>query len=361
MVRVPRVLIAGGYGVFGRLLAAELMRTTDIEVVIAGRNLESARTACKEMDPSTSGRLSPMRVDLDRPEELRSAAEGCLVVACTAGPFQVLSTDLVEHTLAAGASWVDIADAKEWVLALLGDAGLDDRARTAGLTVGTGLSTLPALSGVLARSLAERVPHASTATVVLSVGNRNRKGVGVIASALIGGMRGGVIVRTPQGKRVAHAIDAPDEKLLADKGLRTTCLVALESSMAARLPVLAGGMSRQADPSKAIQTARILSKVSSLWRVGSSGGSVQVELRNEDGSGAAAAFVGADQWMAILPASVVIRRLAADPHSYGRVMQPRDWLSPTDAIVELARGGIRALGRDIAAFPPTAGIEPTDP
>ena len=38
MVRVPRVLIVGGYGVFGRLLAAELLRTTRVEIVIAGRN-----------------------------------------------------------------------------------------------------------------------------------------------------------------------------------------------------------------------------------------------------------------------------------------------------------------------------------
>ncbi len=183
-------MIAGGYGVFGRLLTAELLKTTRAQVVIAGRDLATAEAACRDWNVWSSGRVEPMRVDLARSGELLRAAQGCVAVACTAGPYQTLSTELVAEVVEAGAHWVDIADARGWVLGLLADRQLHERARAAGVAVGPGLSTLPALSGVLARSLLERVPQAQTATVVLSIGNRNRKGAAAIASALLGGNAG---------------------------------------------------------------------------------------------------------------------------------------------------------------------------
>src|SRR5207249_48380 len=49
MVRVAQVLIVGGYGVFGRLLAVELLRTTNAHIVIAGRDPATARRACRDL------------------------------------------------------------------------------------------------------------------------------------------------------------------------------------------------------------------------------------------------------------------------------------------------------------------------
>lgn len=133
----------------------------------------------------------------------------------------VLPVGLVDEVVEAGAHWVDIADASGWVLGILQNSELDERARAASVAVGTGLSTLPALSRVLARWLIERVPQARRAIVVLSIGNRNRKGAAAIASALMSGMQDPSRVETPLGPRLAFRIDAPDEQLLAAEQLET--------------------------------------------------------------------------------------------------------------------------------------------
>lgn len=352
MVRVPRVLIAGGYGVFGRLLAAELLRTTPAEIVVAGRDLAKATRACRDLDRSWQGRVEPMAIDLARSGELRRAAEECVAVACTAGPFQGLSAGIVDEVLGAGAHWVDIADATDWVLGILEDSELGERARAAGVTVGTGLSTLPALSGTLTGALLERVPRARTARVVLSIGNRNRKGAAAIASALVSGVRDPSRVETPLGPRLAYRIDAPDERLLANEQLEVTCWVALESPIARRVVVLARSRSAERDPSDVMGRARFLSRISSLWSHGTRGGCVHVELRDERGSGAAAAFVGSDQRMAILPAAIVVQRVAEASAQLRGVIRPTDWMSTADWIAELRRREVRALWREFSEDPP---------
>jgi hypothetical protein len=355
MVRVPRVLIAGGYGVFGRLLAAELLRTTPADIVIGGRNPAEVGRACRELDRSRQGRVEPMAIDLARPGELRRAAEGCVAVACTAGPFQGLRAGIVDEVVEAGAHWVDIADATDWVLGILEDPELDERACAAGVAVGTGLSTLPALSGTLAGALLERLPRARTATVVLSIGNRNRKGSAAIASALVSGMRDSSRVETPLGPRLAYRIDAPDERLLAKEQLETTCWVALESPIARRVALLSRSRSAQRDPSTVMARARFLSRLSSLWNFGTSGGCVQVELRDERGSGAVAAFVGSDQRMAILPAAIVVERLVEGSTQLHGVIRPTDWMPAADWIAELRRRGLRALWRGVGRNPSLSG------
>jgi hypothetical protein len=347
MVRVPRVLIAGGYGVFGRLLAAELLATTRAELVVAGRDLVKANAACHDLDLRSSGRIVPMRIDLERRGELREAAEGCVAVVCTAGPFQALPTELVGEAVDAGAHWVDIADPIGWVLGILRDTELETRARTANVAVGTGLSTLPALSGVLARSLHERLPRAREATVVLSIGNRNRKGPAAIASALMIGTGDRGSVETPFGPRLAYRIDAPDERLLEDLQMKATCWVALESPLARRVAMLARTLSVGRSSDEVTGSARLLSRASSLWGWGTPGGCVQVELRDERGGGSAAAFVGPDQRLAILPAAIVVQHLVEGSNRPTGVIAPTEWMPTATWFSELSRRGIRALGRDI--------------
>lgn len=347
MVRVARVLIVGGYGVFGRLLAVELLRTTEAQIVIAGRDPAKARRACRDLSGSPQGRLESMTIDLARSGELRRTAEDFDVVACTAGPFQALSPWIVDEAVEAGAHWVDVADVSGWVLGVLEDRELDERARTADVAIGTGLSTLPALSGVLARLLTERVPQASTATVVLSIGNRNQKGSATIASALMNDMRERSTVHTPLGPRLAYRIDSPDARLFDREHLDTTSWVALESAIARRVAVLAAGRSASRDPGEVMGRARFLSRVASVWRSGASGGSVQVELRDERGSGAAAAFVGLDQRMAILPAAIVVQRLVEGSVSLRGITPPADWMPIPEWIAELRGRGVGVLWRTI--------------
>ena len=66
----------------------------------------------------------------------------------------------------------------------------DAAARDAALAVMPGLSTVPAISGALARWGRERLPGAQRARVTLFIGNRNAKGAGAIASAMASGSDG---------------------------------------------------------------------------------------------------------------------------------------------------------------------------
>ena len=41
---MSRILILGGYGYTGKLLAKHLLAQTDVEIIISGRNLEKAKS-----------------------------------------------------------------------------------------------------------------------------------------------------------------------------------------------------------------------------------------------------------------------------------------------------------------------------
>ena len=88
MANRPLILIAGGYGVFGRLLAREPLSTTPTALMLGGRNYGRALTAARRL--GANDRVTPLPLDLSDPDHLARAAKGCIAVACTAGPFQLL-------------------------------------------------------------------------------------------------------------------------------------------------------------------------------------------------------------------------------------------------------------------------------
>jgi NAD(P)-dependent dehydrogenase (short-subunit alcohol dehydrogenase family) len=227
MAERPRVLIAGGSGVFGRLLARELLKTTSVDLILAGRGLSAVVAACRELDQPD--RTFAMALDLGDPESLTRAARGCVAVACAAGPFQELPSELPTAVVRAGGHWVDISDDEGWVVPLLDDTTLDAAARDAGLAVIPGLSTVPALSGALARWCRERLQGAERARVTLFIGNQNARGAGAIASAMASGFGRPTRVDLPFGRRLAYLGHSPDTELLRrDLGLDAEFRVVLE-------------------------------------------------------------------------------------------------------------------------------------
>ena len=154
MAAKRRVVVAGARGVFGSLLVDELRDAYD--VVPAARET----------------------LDLADVDAVHRFARGAYAFACAAGPFQALDRAIVRAVVDAGAHWLDIADDERWFFDLLDDRALDALARGRGVCVIPGLSSLPAISGALAR----RVIPAERMTVTLFIGNDNRKGAAAIAS-----------------------------------------------------------------------------------------------------------------------------------------------------------------------------------
>ena len=97
-----KVLILGGYGVFGGRLAHLLRNVPNLILIIAGRDEEKARAFCRSQKGVT--RLEPLALDrLDIVAALRKVKPDLLVDA--SGPFQQYGTapySVVEACIDAG-------------------------------------------------------------------------------------------------------------------------------------------------------------------------------------------------------------------------------------------------------------------
>ena len=344
MAERARVLIAGGSGVFGRLLARELLGTTTAYLVLAGRRLSAVEAACEEL--GSPDRLSPMALDLKDPEALTRGALGCVAVACAAGPFQELSPGLPLAALRAGAHWVDISDHEGWVIPMLEATTLDAVAREAGLAVIPGLSTVPALSGALARWARERLPGATKARVTLFIGNRNEKGAGAVASALAGGFRQPAGVDLPIGRRLAYLGRSPDAELFRrELGLDAEFRVVLGWAPAGLVLSGVGRLWPHLGDRARPGLAHLLPVLSVPFGwFGSRGGCVQVELWDA-GRRVTVAAVSGDQRLAILPCAMALERLVEGSLPDTGVTHPAAWLSSASWIEDLGRRGVRFLQR----------------
>ncbi len=333
----PRVLIPGGYGVFGSLLARELLATTSVHLVIAGRDIRAAVRFCQHLHADE--RCEALALDLQDQDAVRRAAAGCFAVVCTAGPFQDLDPKLPKAVAEAGAHWLDISDQDAWVLSVLESAAAVSLAQTVILP---GLSTVPALSGILVRWARERVPEAIRARITLYIGNRNQKGPGSIASAFHSEFDDPVAVTLPIGRRLAYRFRSPDAELLRREfGLEVEFRVTFEWRLTNwLLPHLRPGVASRAG------RARGLALLSAPFsRFGSDTGCLQAELWAPDGHGVAASFLGKGQRLAILPAALALEALLSGELRQRGSVSPASWLPTEEWIARLGTRGIRFASR----------------
>ncbi|HYG72257.1 MAG TPA: hypothetical protein VEC15_08220 [Actinomycetota bacterium] len=346
MVERPSVLIVG-VGVFGRLLAAELLRRTNADLVLAARRPPDAFAG----ELGEPDRVSTATVDLSHPRSLAVAARDRVAVACTAGPFQGFPADLPLAAVRAGAHWVDISDDRDWIISHLRDEDLDRAAHAGEVAVMPGLSTVPSLSGALARMTRNRLPTATRSRVTLCIGNRNAKGPGAIRSAFDGGLRDpiAVVLPPPFGRRAAYLGHSADEDLLReDLGLVAEFRVALEWRAAGVLMSGLGPIWSRLDTGRRSALGRALSAASRPFGwFGTSAGCLLVEVWDDGGRVVGVAALG-DQRIAIAPCAIALERILSRELGTAGVVHPVRWLSPTTWLEEFGRRGIRVLERSPA-------------
>ncbi len=169
-----RVLIVGGYGVFGGKLAQLLCKDVDIELLIGGRSLRKARAFCRK-----HGGI-PARFDRDGMLLAQLHALGPQVVVDAAGPFQHYGADpyrLARAALATGAHYLDLADDADFVA---GIGVLDSQAREAGRTALSGVSSVPAISSAAVEQLRRGLAQIEHIETVILPGNRAPRGLSVV-------------------------------------------------------------------------------------------------------------------------------------------------------------------------------------
>lgn len=147
-----KILIIGGYGVFGGRLARLLSDEPRLTLFIAGRNLGKAEQFCAGLDGSAS--LVPVALDRSNPSEPLAKLKPDIVVDAT-GPFQDYGDDgyaLIEAAIAHKIHYMDFADGADFVF---GVSQFDDAAKDAGIFILSGVSSFPVLTAAVLREFAK--------------------------------------------------------------------------------------------------------------------------------------------------------------------------------------------------------------
>ena len=174
-----RIVLVGASGVFGQRLAAMIARWPDVVLVLAARNTPPLEALARSLEGS------PARIEvaaLDRSQPGRLAALSPWTVVDAAGPFQGQTYAFPRAVLAAGAHYVDLADARDFVAGF--EAALDAEARAAGRWAITGASSTPALSHAALDVLTQGWSRIDRIEAAISPGARAPRGLSVVRAIL---------------------------------------------------------------------------------------------------------------------------------------------------------------------------------
>lgn len=139
-----RVLVLGASGFFGSRITELLTRIPNLELILAGRDLAKTTALAYRL-----GLRAPnaRAVDARDPKlALVLRKLGVQTLIHTVGPFQGQQYHVARAAIEARANYLDLADGRAFVA---GIASLDAAARTAGVRVLSGVSSLPALSSAV--------------------------------------------------------------------------------------------------------------------------------------------------------------------------------------------------------------------
>ena len=218
-----RIVILGGYGVFGGRLARLLIQDGH-EVSIAGRDHKRAAAFIGEHGGK------PLILDLqDDLSPIVGLAPNLVVDA--AGPFQVYRADtyrVARFCIENGINYLDFSDDANFTV---GITELDGLATTAGQFALSGVSSVPAISAAAVAALCSRFSEIILIETSILPGNRAPRGRSVMISILhqagtslmiwrggkwrqhVGWTDARRISLAPDLKRWANLIGAPDLKL----------------------------------------------------------------------------------------------------------------------------------------------------
>jgi len=216
-----RALIVGASGVFGSRLARLAAHDASIRLTLAGRR----RAPLDEL----AAELGCAIQLVDRDQVTAGELAGFDLVMDCAGPFQDSRTNLIEQCLAARVHYVDLADGREFVC---GIGRFDLAAKTAGIAVISGASSVPALSHAVLDELTAGWCRIDSIRVGIFPGNRAPRGRSVVEAILSyvgrpvrefgdgawrdvpGWALRGRLDCGPAGRRWASVCDTPEQDLL---------------------------------------------------------------------------------------------------------------------------------------------------
>jgi len=363
-----KVLLVGGSGYFGRALAADLLRNTDCQIVLAGRNRSGLQRALRIL--GRDRRLETHVLDLRAPETVAPALSEVRVAICAAGPFQGLPTTLVPLCIERGVHYVDLADDRGFVMQVRALA-----ARAAHETaICSGWSAVPALSGLLVRLASRDMERIDSIHVQIAPGNRAPREAGTVSSLLsvvgqpfqVRANEGWRTVRgwseprrfafpPPIGPRTGYLVDVPDHELfpVLFGANRVEFRVGAELTFLNHgLSALAGLARRGVVRDWTRWTHLFRATMASVGWLGHEWGAVGVEVFGSTGAGRLArrATVMAERQghrIAVMPAAVMTVELLSGRVS-GGLIRVDGWLQLPRLEEECRRRGYRVIVEEVA-------------
>lgn len=151
-----RILILGGYGNFGKIIAQRLHDLANVELIIAGRNLNKAKSFASKINAEAL-LLNTHQQDL---ADILKQQRINLIIS-TAGPFQEQDYFVAKSAITAGCHYIDLADGRTYVC---GIGQLDASAKAANVFICSGASSVPGLSSAVVNAC---LPHFTTLRKVM--------------------------------------------------------------------------------------------------------------------------------------------------------------------------------------------------
>ena len=183
-----KILLIGGYGNFGKRLAASLLANYDHDIVIAGRSQQKC-LAFKQQALEKYGK----HIDYAVIDVIHSSLERLLkkispdIVVNAAGPYQYQRGSGANYTVAracisASSHYIDLADDRVFVCNF--STELNREVKSKGLMLVTGASSVPGLSSAV---IDEFLPQFSVLDSIhygISPGNQTERGEATVVSIL---------------------------------------------------------------------------------------------------------------------------------------------------------------------------------
>ncbi len=199
-----RVLILGGYGVFGGRLA-ELLADLPVELLICGRDRAKAEAFCTQY--RGEARVTPAALDRADIAAALATHRPDLVVDAS-GPFQDYGDTryrVIAACIAARVDYLDFADAADFVF---GVPHFDAQAKAAGVFVLSGVSSFPVLTAAVLREMAQGM---ELVKVEGGIAPSPYAGIGLnVMRAVVG--YAGAPVQLRRGGRATHGIGLAESR-----------------------------------------------------------------------------------------------------------------------------------------------------
>jgi hypothetical protein len=178
---LQRALILGGYGAFGARAAERLARVPGIEVIVAGRSEAKARAFATRLATQAAAQVRSVRLDArDLQPSMLSAIQPTVLINAT-GPYQAQDYRVARSCIAAGVHYLDLADARAFVM---GIGALDAEAGRARVLVVSGASSVPAVSGAVLDAYGGHLGSLDAVETVISPANSFDPGIATTRSIL---------------------------------------------------------------------------------------------------------------------------------------------------------------------------------